>query len=133
MIGFFHKISPANYGIQSYLSNPQIYSEFIETLTQICGWNEISENECVLRGCCWEETSRSCQNPIENNLTAGRLQQVIAYMSYRTIFPTTDKTGSFDTSSDTNALNMFPYSNQFNNVMSYNTFGSQLSEGYEFC
>ena len=80
--GLINKIAPGNYLIQSYLAKERTYDDLINVLSQTCGWNGITENQCVLRGCCYSRTYRSCSNPLKN-LSQIQLQKAMQYMQYR--------------------------------------------------
>lgn len=83
---FIQRVGSGNYMVMSFVTDEAKYNDFVSTLTQSCGWNGITENECVLRGCCWNDASNSCENPLGNNITNERINSAIQYMLFKQSF-----------------------------------------------
>ena len=66
-----------NFMIQSLLSNPAAFQDFIDTISQACGWNGIQETDCILRGCCWNQNLKICSNPLRSNLQQEQVQKAL--------------------------------------------------------
>ena len=79
--GLINKIAPGNYIIQSYLAKRSTYDDLMNVLSQTCGWNGITENQCILRGCCFNRSYNSCSNPL-NNISQTQIEKALNYMQY---------------------------------------------------
>jgi hypothetical protein len=82
---FIQRVGGGNYMVMSFVTDEQKYNDFISTLSQSCGWSGINADECVLRGCCWNDASNSCENPL-GEVTPDRVQNAIQYMTYKEAF-----------------------------------------------
>ena len=90
-----NRIAPGNYMVQMFLSKQNSYNEFVDVLSQVCGWPHITKNDCVLRGCCWNDLTFTCTNPLESNISTERLTHAIQYMTTRSLFSRNNgRTGS---------------------------------------
>ena len=56
------------------------YNDFLNIVSPVCGWKNISENECFLRGCCWNSEFASCGSPLPNGVSE---EQSNAYIHYQ--------------------------------------------------
>lgn len=83
---FINQVSSGNFMVASFVRQEAQYNEFVSTLTQECGWNTITENECILRGCCWNGSSNSCENPLGRNVTPERINMAMQYMMFKQTF-----------------------------------------------
>lgn len=52
---------------------------FIDVVSPSCGWKDISEDECFLRGCCWNKFSKTCGIPLKDGVSE---EQSSAYVNY---------------------------------------------------
>jgi len=85
---FMNQVSQmsGNFMVMTFMTDAAKFNDFVSTLTQQCGWNGITANECVLRGCCWNDVSATCENPLGNNLDRERLNKAVEYMIFRDTF-----------------------------------------------
>ena len=106
---FITQNAGGNFMVMSLTADAEQYNEFVAAVTQSCGWSSIKEDECILRGCCWNEGSGTCENPLGNYIAPERVNMAMQYMMYKQTYQTTNQNSA--------SVNQYTFPSNQNSVL----------------